>query len=200
MPITQGFTPIAGCQGQAVAINGKILLYNFEDWINLKSLGNITIDATPGTQAGTITNITNPALVQAYAFNLARNSPKPSSPIEKSDSQGGLIHTLSVNIPDASQASKDQIAGLINCNLVTAIVYFMNDNVFTAEVYGINSGLELSAGDGVRNVKDTANALTLTLTSPSENTSEITFPTNVFDNDYQTTIDMLDLLTIPGTP
>jgi hypothetical protein len=189
MSITKGYTRSTACS-EAIAVLGKVILYNFEDW------GACTI--TRADDDSPITGIVNATGKAGFMFELPVPSIKPSTPASVSENYGGLTHTLNLTIPTVDQELKNTFVKALDRNRLVALT-LTTSKTAPVQVYGSCVGLMASAFDIILSDSAQAGGINVTLSTPSFGGSlEREAPVNVLDTDYETTLALFNGLTTPG--
>jgi hypothetical protein len=184
-----GFAP-ADCFDLGVGgVTGNMYLINYDDW----KTATITRDVD-----GTITDVVLTTVgAAAFKYELTRGGSVPATPFTKNNGgKSGFAHAVVSFIPSRLQAIKAEFAKLANFNRVIAILV-MDSNVAVSEVYGDESGLELTAFDETPGDPAKGGGIQPTLGTPTDTTLETLPPVNFTDGARATTIAKLELLLIP---
>jgi hypothetical protein len=187
--LTSDFIPV-DCRDAGIGgTSGAVYFIDYDDWINSAKVQDAD---------NTYTGVTLPAGgSEAIKYDLFRGAPVPSSPYSQNDGgQSGFTHTLSMFVsPSNKQSVKDQWVGYGNYRRVVAIVVLDHQDV--AQVYGVTTGMSISAYDELPNDQATGGGFTLTLTTPTNTTLEIAPSDKFFNTDRATTITALEALLTP---
>ena len=169
-------------------VSGAVYGIDFEQW----KRANVTADAD-----GTISAI---ALTQtgdkAVKYDLTYGAPIPSTPFTQNNGgKSGWSHTLQMFLPTKDQSIKKELAGYANYGRMIWIVVLDSD--VTANVYGNDVGMRISAYDELPNDPAKGGGIDVTFSTPTDATLENLQPVTFFNTDRATTIAALEALINP---
>lgn len=169
-------------------VSGAVYGIDFEAW----RAATITADADGLISAITLTQTGD----KAVKYDLPYGAPIPSSPFTQNNGgKSGWSHSLQMFLPTKQQDVKKEIAALANFGRMIWIVVL--DASVTANVYGNDAGLRLSAYDELPNDPAKGGGIDVTFATPTDATFENLPPATFFNTDRATTIAALETLLTP---
>ena len=169
-------------------VSGKAYGINYVDW----QTATITRGADGEITAIVLTEPTAFAVV----FDLPRGASIPSTPLTvNAGGKSGFMHGVQMFLPVKDQATKKQLAGMINYGRMVWIVVL--DSSIVANVFGNDVGMVVSAYDELPNDPSKGGGIDVTFTTPSDVTLENLPPVTFFDTDRATTLAALETLRTP---
>jgi hypothetical protein len=169
-------------------VSGAVYGIDFEDW----RATNPTTDPD-----GTITAITLIGSgTKAVKYDLPYGAPIASTPFTQNNGgKSGWAHTLQMFLPTKDQSTKSELAGYANFSRMVWIVVL--DASVTANVFGNDVGLRMSAYDELPNDPAKGGGIDVTFSTPTDATMENLPPVTFFNTDRATTIAALEALLTP---
>lgn len=169
-------------------VSGLAYGIDYEVW----KRANITRDVD-----GTITDIVLTTTGdKAVKYDLPYGASILSTPFTQNNGgKSGFAHTVQMFLPTKDQAIKRELAGYGNFGRIVWIVVI--DASVTANVFGDDIGLRLSAYDELPNDPVKGGGLDATFSTPTDATLENLPPKTFFNTDRATTLLALDALITP---
>lgn len=180
------------CDAQETAgVQPYVILYNWVDWRAIVDAGNVTKGPD-----GEITSIVNTTGVRGYKYTFANSGALiPSTPLVPiAGAPSTYNHGLNMNVATTDQASKNEIDKMRG-NPVVAIPLRVNG---TAEVYGNDQGMTLSANNWNPQAPDLGNTIPIELLTDPNQGGESKMPVEVDAGSGTLTKALLEGLLTPG--
>ena len=189
-PITTDLLPSDCTSLEIGGVSGAVYGIDFEVW----KRATITADVDGSISAISLTQTGD----KAVKYDLTYGAPIPSTPFTQNNGgKSGWAHTLQMFLPTKDQEIKKELAGYANYGRIIWIVVL--DASVTANVYGNDVGMRISAYDELPNDPAKGGGIDVTFSTPTDATLENLPPVTFFDTDRATTIAALDALIVPVT-
>lgn len=174
-------------------VENFVMLYNYTTWREMVNDGvSVTRDSD-----GTISDIVNPAGVQAYRFDVPDETALVLGSPDRLVDGGidGYDHTVNMSIIKTKQAQKAVVKAM-SFEKVVAVVYRKNG---TGEVYGDEQGLKSTTNTYNPNDPNVGAVIPVQLATSPRTAPENNMPVDVFKIDIPTTKALIQDLNIVGT-